>query len=151
MRQMVQGSNQKVWKWVVERRGEGSARFFFFFSVLLNLQILSRAKKVQKKKGGHVRGKTQGGFSFFFPSSAPFCICTTYVWKLRHMVAWGGLPANHGEGGWCPPSPWLAEDEAVLIGNKWGCVSGQGLHPSKAVSSTGQWVLQRTNPNPLFR
>lgn len=50
---------------------------FIFFSFVESPNSLQGKKKC--KKGGHVRGKTWGGFSFLYTSSASFCVCTTYV------------------------------------------------------------------------
>lgn len=47
----------------MERGIKGSARVFLFFSFVESPNSL-QGKKVQKK-GGHVQGKTRGGFSFF--------------------------------------------------------------------------------------
>lgn len=70
------------WGGGVEVWGEEVFCLIFLLS-LWNFQNLCRAKKVQKK-GGHVPGKTLGGFSFFLPlllfAFAPHMFVSFGIW-----------------------------------------------------------------------
>lgn len=124
--------------------------FIFFFSFVESPNSLQGKKKC--KKGGHVRGKTWGGFSFFL-----YILC--FFLRLHHIClkasAYGSLrwPASQSRrGGWGLSSRWRVwELWPCPCDNKWGCVSTQGLNPSKAESSISPKVLWRTNLNQHFR
>lgn len=73
----LQSEGVKVKVGGVEEGGWESAQFFLFFSFVESPNFCRAKKKVQKKRD---TCEEKHGVAFlFFPSSASFCVCTTYV------------------------------------------------------------------------